>query len=720
MSSSNAPDPTHQFVAGTYDVSLTATASSTGCSNTVTQSLKIYTPPVADFQLPTGLVCTNNEFTFNNQVPDIYDGLLTYKWLVDGAQQSTDRDLVFAFNSVANKDVELITSIPGCSDNEPKTITGILPGPTVDYDIDGHCQNTDVNFVNHSTGSIDSYSWDFDNGQTSNSTDATTTYATHGDYTVSLQAHAPNGCITTVAKDLTVYSLPAPALALDLPPFSCSGTPSQFHDVTSSLPDSNIQSWKWTFGDSGTGTGKNPTHTYLQAGPYTVRLEVTTDRGCTSFNDQQVTITASPVAAFSFDAACINQPVHFTDASTGNVASWQWKVGSTTYNSQNPTHTFAATGNFSMQLTVTGQNNCSNTLSKPVVVPVVPVVDFTVSNACSGQPAVFTDATVNPADPVSKQTWTFNAGGTGNGKQVEFPFATAGTYPVQLQVQSQSGCFYTGSKQIVIKQSPVASFTMSDQSGPPPFHVSFTNTSTGAASYQWNFNDNNQSSTEVSPQYTYNALGDYTVNLIAISIDGCKKNESKVVSVIVPSNELALEEFSLVSPLDGNTYQGYVRVRNNGNYRIESFAVSYTIGGGIRLRETVVGTLDVGESRLFLLSNQFVDPGAAAFVCVELDNDNNLSDNEACSTVSVSPIIFNVSPNPANTFVNIESVRATTGVVRVKLYNMAGGVAYDREFDAGAGLSRLSLDIQNLSPGLYVVVVSTANVASSQKILIGR
>jgi PKD repeat protein len=718
MTSANIDDPDHQFVAGTYNVSVTATASSTSCSNTATHSLKIYPPPVADFQVPSGLVCTNNEFTFTNRVTDIYDGHLTYQWIVDGTPASTARDLVFAFGSVSDKNVELVATIPGCSDNEPKTITGLLPGPEVDYDINGHCQNTNVNFVNHSSGSIDSYSWDFDNGQTASSTDATTTYATPGNYTVSLQAHAPNGCITTVSKDLTVYSLPAPALSLDLPPFSCSGTPSQFHDVTGSMTDSNIQSWNWTFGDSGTSTGKNPTHTYTQAGQYTVRLQVTTDRGCTSFKDQQVTITASPVANFGSSPTCVNQPTTFVDTSTGNVVAWQWKIGSTTYSTQNPTHVFGPPGNYSVQLTVTGQNNCTNTVTIPRTVPVVPIVDFQVSNLCSGQSAIFTDVTASAADPIFERTWTFNNNSHGTGKSVGFSFANSGTYPVQLQAKSETGCIYSGSKQVVIKQSPVASFTMSDQSGPPPFHVSFTNTSTGATSYQWNFNDGNQPSTEVSPQYTYNDLGDHAVDLTAISVDGCKKIESKIVSVIVPKNELALEDFSLVIMSGTNTYQGYARVRNNGNYRIEGFAINYSIGGSIQLRETVVGTLEVGESRLFLLSSQFADPGANAFVCAEVDKDNDLSDNEACTTMSASPIIFNVSPNPSSGYVNIKSVRSVAGTVSVKLYNMAGAVVYDRQFDAAAGLSQLSLDVQNLSPGVYVVVVSASDVASSQKILI--
>src|SRR5262249_15375558 len=150
-----------------------------------------------------------------------------------------------------------------------------------------------------------------------------------------------------------------------------------------------------------------------------------------------------------------------------NVVAWQWKIGSTSYNTQNPTHVFAAPGNYSVQLTVTGQNNCTNTVTIARTVPVIPVVDFQASNLCSGQSTTFIDVTTSAADPISERTWPYTNKKNGTGKSVDFSFTNSGTYPVQLQVKNESGCVYSGSKQVVIKPSPVASFTMSNKSGPP-------------------------------------------------------------------------------------------------------------------------------------------------------------------------------------------------------------------------------------------------------------
>ena len=705
--------------AGTYEVVAVVTAPNT-CTNRRYKDITIYNPPVATFDVPTGLVCTNNVFTFANTTPDAFDGNLTYLWAVDGVSASTERDLEFAFTSTTDHSVKLTTFLPGCSDEEVRIVTGLLPGPTVGFTVDGKCETRDITFTNTSAGDITGFQWNFGDGNVTGATSPVHVYATPATYPVRLDVNSSNGCVSTTTKDVPVYSLPKPAFSLDLPPFSCSGTPSQFHDATPSMNDSNIQSWDWTFGDAGSGTGKNPNHTYVLAGPYTVRLSVTTDKGCTDFKDQAVTITQAPAAVFSNDPVCLGQPVKFTDASTGSVMSWQWKMGSATYMTPSPTHTFAAAGSFTAQLTVTGQNGCTNTLIKPAIVPVVPVVDFTSQNLCSAQSTVFTDITNGGADPISQQFWTFNGSNSANGKQTEFAFPTAATFPVQLRVQSQSGCFYTTSKQVTIKTSPVASFTMSDQTGPPPLHVIFTNTSVGATSYEWNFNDGAFPSSEISPQYTYTSLGDYVVNLTATSVDGCRKTETKVINVVVPLNELALEEFSLVQPAGSAAYRGYVRVRNNGNYRINGFFVTYSVGGGLSVRETIVASLSGGQEGTFLLSNEFVDPASSSYICAELDIDVNPGDNRACTTLTESPILFSPHPNPADITLTVESIHREAGVVRVKLYTMSGGVAYDRFFDVSAGLSRVSLNVENLSPGAYVAVVSAEGVSTSSRILIVR
>jgi len=74
--------------------------------------------------------------------------------------------------------------------------------------------------------------------------------------------------------------------------FSCSGLTCSFTS-TSSDPDGSIASYSWTFGDGGTSTAQNPSHSYAAGGSYPVTLTVTDNQGATSApTSKTVTVTA--------------------------------------------------------------------------------------------------------------------------------------------------------------------------------------------------------------------------------------------------------------------------------------------------------------------------------------------------------------------------------------------------------------------------------------------
>ncbi|MBI4945834.1 MAG: gliding motility-associated C-terminal domain-containing protein [Bacteroidetes bacterium] len=98
---------------------------------------------------------------------------------------------------------------------------------------------------------------------------------------------------------------------------------------------------------------------------------------------------------------------------------------------------------------------------------------------------------------------------------------TAGTYSVA--VTDANGCDASSSTNNVIISSvqfAAASFVPSPVEGDTPLDVVFTNTSTGAISYQWNFGDGT-TSTSPAPTNTYTQPGTYQVSLIATSSTGC-------------------------------------------------------------------------------------------------------------------------------------------------------------------------------------------------------
>src|SRR5687767_3111793 len=68
--------------------------------------------------------------------------------------------------------------------------------------------------------------------------------------------------------------------------------------------------------------------------------------------------------------------------------------------------------------------------------------------------------------------------------------------------------------------APVANFTVTNAGCPGPCEITFTNTSTYATTYSWNFGDYTPVNTTLSPAHTYSVAGTYTVTLTATGVGG--------------------------------------------------------------------------------------------------------------------------------------------------------------------------------------------------------
>jgi PKD repeat protein len=440
----------------------------------------------------------------------------------------------------------------------------VLQGPTVDFNATNGCQETPVSFTNTSSGTITSYTWDFGDGNQSSASDPSNTYLSNGNFDVVLTATNAAGCENSKTKPITIYSKPQTDFSIDLPPFSCAGSPSQFNDLTPPLTDSNITTWLWGFGDSGNGSSalKNPTYTYSTAGDYQVSLSATTNFGCTASTQKQVTISTAPSVDFSNSIACLNQGTQFTDASDPTAIAWLWSMQNSTYTTKNPTHVFSASGSQPVVLTVTGNNNCVSQITKTVNVPIPAVPDFTAISTCAGKPTVFQEINAGGNDPAVSWSWEFGGQGVGSGSPAQHIFPATGSYAVKMNTTRQSGCVYSITKSVAISLAPHAQFTPSTESGGSPLTVGFTNTSTFATSYLWKFNDaNNSISTEFSPSFIFNQLGEYPVELIASNAFGCEDSFTKTIQVVVPTVNATLTNFQLVP--SGNTLKVLATIRNN-------------------------------------------------------------------------------------------------------------------------------------------------------------
>lgn len=294
--------------------------------------------------------------------------------------------------------------------------------------------------------------------------------------------------------------------------------------------------------------------TYTEAKDYTI--EVTADKtsadGCGNSEELYLdfSVYEPPVAGFAFTPAeaCAGNTVTFTDQSNGknrNITSWLWDFGDgITATEQNPAHTFAGPGVYTVSLTVTNESNCYPSATKQTVTIVKqPEAKFSSSAlACINQPVTFTDQSVTVQGTIIKWLWDFGNGITSEEQNPVNNYTDTGSYVVKLVVETDKGCTAEWSQNLIINPSPVVNFGMPEycvndveaiftdsSSVPDQTETSFT--------YLWNFDDasaNSQrpnTSTDKNGSHVYTRPGTYQVSLTVKSGSGCAITTTKSFTV---------------------------------------------------------------------------------------------------------------------------------------------------------------------------------------------
>jgi PKD repeat protein len=679
-----------------------------GCSNFKSQTISIFNPPNASFTLPVvSPYCSNQLYTYTNTSTSDSGSSPSWQWSVNGQNIATTQDLNYLFATTSSQSVSLAASIPGCSTQATQSVTSLVPGPLITFNSPSTgCTNTSITFTNVTTDPVTGFSWSFGDGNSSSAFSSSNTYATTGQYQVLLSASNAAGCQNSFSQTINIYSVPQPDFAIEAPPLQCEKWPAQFDNLTPPLPDSNIASWQWSFGDVSNGASllKNPSYTYATAGDYTVTLQAKSNFNCTNSIQKTVTIFPSPQASFSNDPACVNQSAQFKNKSTGNIATYQWSMDGNTFTVPDPAYTFKSSGNYPVTLTVASSSGCVSQYPSTVVVPAVPNLAFSVQGPCTGHPTIFQELNAHGADPTTKSNWSFAQVGDTD-SPVSFQFSSAGTYPVTMTTTRNSGCTYSFSKNVNIFDGPVASFTPSVLAGAAPLAVAFANNSSGDSN-TWNFGDQSPLVDATSPPHTFASLGTYKVLLTTKSHTTCSDTASVVINVVIPHIDIVMNSFSLTSDPNSNSSKPVVSILNSGNIPLVNPDVVFDLGGGVLLKEKLVGTVKPGKSVAQTLDVQIV-PQAIQFVCAEIDIDGdvNTANNKQCISLSNDDVVMSPYPNPSSSGkVALQWIGAIQENVRITIYKSNGDIAFSQNLDGRqSGLSQITIDTSSFANGLYLI-----------------
>jgi gliding motility-associated-like protein len=207
------------------------------------------------------------------------------------------------------------------------TVTGIItviPAPTANFNYTTPtCDTRVITFTDNSTanaGTISGYSWNFGDpgsgvNNTSTAANPTHIFSTAGNHTVSLiVTTSPNSC-SNLAFTRVVFVNERPHADFTVP-VACITTNVLFPDASTGN-NLDINGYKWSFGDPGSGPSNNTStvngqHIFSAAGTFTVMHITTTLAGCADTTTHTIFISSSPVADFTVNnatALCVNDTV---------------------------------------------------------------------------------------------------------------------------------------------------------------------------------------------------------------------------------------------------------------------------------------------------------------------------------------------------------------------------------------------------------------------------
>lgn len=539
---STTQNPTHLYaLPGDYNVQQIVTTNS-GCKDTISVQTTVYPLPVASFTSPNNCEGVNSVFTNTStvQAPDV---ITNWDWTFGDLATSALENPTHLFateNVYANQ--LTVTTGNGCQNSVTNNLT-IWPLPAINFTFNNACLESTTTFNNtttisniNSTNSVNTWLWNFDDGNTSTSQNGNNTYLAAGNYNVTLEGTSNNGCVSNLQQPITVYPKPVANYSVD---DVCVNLATTFTDLSTINGGGIISNWDWTFGDLATSTVQNPTHIYGAENIYNTRLIVTTTDGCKDTLSAQATVYPRPIVDFTATNVCQEFSNQFTANTTisnlyttNTIATWNYifNDGSNS-NLQNVSHLYLNDGVYNVYLVATSNHGCADSIQKLVTVypkPNAVISGINLSGCSPICPSLTSVSTVNAPSTIAQMNWEYSDGALANGTnsircldnnsgQTEF-------YGVTLFVETNNGCKDTAINlnYIQVYHNPIADFSFSPTT--PDIQnniIEFTNTSLNASTYQWNIS-NGQFSTLTNPKVELSdGPGYYLAQLTAFTPQGC-------------------------------------------------------------------------------------------------------------------------------------------------------------------------------------------------------
>ncbi|MBL7826887.1 MAG: PKD domain-containing protein [Saprospiraceae bacterium] len=340
---------------------------------------------------------------------------------------------------------------------------GVVDNGNLTYSFEGYYYGLD------SLAQGVTYQWIFGDGTASYEQNPVHTFAQDGIYIITLNVTGEDGCVATTQffLDTSFNGFPE---CMGYILYNQTGITS--FDFSADIYDANgnpvqANSYLWDFGDGNTSTDAAPSHTYADQGVYTVQLHALTDDSCEIHACDIVFAMDCNVDTFWYgcqamfatgllwpDSMNIDPnggnwdplTVSFIDLSLGAVTEWSWSFGDgTASNEQNPTHTYATDGIYTVTLSITTLDGCESSATFEICVgddcwlpePDCQAMFLPLPDSLGGNGIQFIDLSFTNS-PITSWLWTFGDGTASSEQNPYHVYSQPGVYPVTLTIEADS------------------------------------------------------------------------------------------------------------------------------------------------------------------------------------------------------------------------------------------------------------------------------------------
>lgn len=604
---------------GTFSIALIATDQNGNSVPHAKQNYITINPkPIVNFTMATNGCTLPVGVTYSNSSSS--GASFSYAWTFNGGNPSSSNAQIpplinYASSNTFSTQLIVTNTATGCQSTLSQNIN--ISNFTAEFSYnDTICVGTTTTFTDLTTTGANQWTWNNGSGNTSTNQNPTFTYNTPGTYTVSLTAqNSNNGCTDNVTH--TIVVLPLPTVSFTATPTSgC--TP--LNVVFTNTSQNGLSNYIWNFGDNTANSnspGPTVNHTYTGSGFFNVSLTATGLGGCSKTTTMNNFIqTLPPTAQFSATptSGCSPLTVNFSDLSSSSnpasdpIVSWLWNYGNgNTSTGQTPQQQIYTTGVYSVSLTITTQNGCTDTEIKTGYIQVgeIDLVDFSYAPniQCAKSNVTFTNQSIISVPHTSNEVtynWDFGDDGTSTQENPTWNYPTdTGYFDVEFIITFR-GCKDTLKiDSAVFINPPISKFTPAQTlyCNPSSFPVNVEVTdeaiigkSSDDVKMIWRWGDSGNNSTTLedadldpdddgSSSFNYNAYGSYTIKQVVYNYTtGCSDSTTKSIVISQTQASFTLSNDSICK--NGNV----VLTSTSTSSSTPAFGtLSYNMGNGVTI-----------------------------------------------------------------------------------------------------------------------------------------